>query len=611
MELLDHALEYARLGFRVMPLRERAKVPATAHGCKDATTDEDQIRRWWSLWPRANIGIATGEGLVVVDIDNDSTKGKFGSESLHEWEGRWGALPETVTCLTGSGGMHLYYRVNGPFSNCAGILPDIDIRADGGYVVAPPSVHPNGRTYEWEADHDPSTAILKPVKAGSSLARLLSTRRKKTPQEAPNEPTAANIPEGRRTDALVSLVGTLVDAGLSREAIIEAVKAENLQKCVPPLSDDELENNVFPALTRGWVSKHPYEQAENTPRALPEPVPLAEVYEDPPALAPVLIDGVLRKGHKLLISGPSKAGKSFALMELAIAIAEGRPWLGSACTAGRVLYLNMEIDDPSCIARFLKIYSELKISEPHPERISVWTLRGWAMPLAKLVPLIIQRAQGFAAVIIDPLYKVMDGADENSNSDVARMVGAFDTIATATGASVIYAHHYAKGTAGDREAIDRAAGAGTFARDPDAILTLTQLDTDDPADPNRTAWRLEFILREFAARDPVNMWWDYPLHRPDTTGKLADEQIRTSLTQAARRKEGMDVSRRNLQIAETDTAARMAMADTLDGTFTLADWMKYSKDKTISEDTARRRLKAAGYKVTEQARRGLPARWSH
>lgn len=608
MDMLDHALEYARLGFRVMPLRERAKVPATAHGCKDATTDEQQIRQWWSMWPRANIGIATGQGLVVVDVDNDEIKGKDGASSLRAWERDHGQLPETVTCLTGSGGLHLYYSTADQYQNAAGLLPDVDIRADGGYVVAPPSVHPNGRTYEWEADHDPATAILEPVKAGSSLGRLLAKRRKKTPQEAPVDVVRQNIPEGRRTDALVSLVGTLVDAGLSREAITEAVRIENVQKCTVPLSDEELEREVLPALNRGWQPKHPYELPENAPRALPEPVPLSVVYNDPPALAPVLIDGILRKGHKLLISGPSKAGKSFALMELAISIAEGRPWLGASCSVGRVLYLNMEIDDPSCFARFLKIYSEMKIQEPHPERISVWGLRGRGMPLAKLVPLIIERAQGFAAVIIDPLYKVMDGADENSNSDVARMVGAFDTIATATGASVIYAHHFAKGTAGDRDVIDRAAGAGTFARDPDAILTLTQLDTEDPDDAGRTAWRLEFILREFAQREPVNMWWDYPLHRMNS--RLADEQIRTSLTQAARRKEGADISKKNLQLAETDTAARKAMADNLTDSFTLADWLKYAKDKDISERTARRRLIAAGYKVTDQGGRGTAARWS-
>lgn len=606
MDMLDHALEYARLGFRVMPLRPRAKVPATEHGCKDATTDEDTIRNWWTLWPRANIGIATGEGLVVVDIDNDKDKGKTGSDSLRTWERAHGELPETVTCLTGSGGVHLYYWSPEQYRNAASLLPDVDIRADGGYVVAPPSVHPNGRTYEWEADHDPASARITAVQAGSPVAVLLASRKKKTPQEAPVEPVARIIPEGRRTSALVSLVGTLVDAGLSREAIAEAVRIENAQKCTVPLTDEELEREVLPALDRGWQPKHPYERPENAPRALPEPVPLSAVYADPPPLAPVLIDGVLRKGHKMLISGPSKAGKSFALMELAIAIAEGRQWLGASCAAGRVLYLNMEIDDPSCVARFLKIYSEMKIREPHPERISVWTLRGCALPLARLVPLIIERAQGFAAVIVDPLYKVMDGADENSNSDVARMVGAFDTIATATGASVIYAHHFAKGTAGDRDAIDRAAGAGTFARDPDAILTLTQLDTDDPADANRTAWRLEYILREFAQHPPVNVWWDYPLHRVDVLGDLEDVAIRTSLTQAARRKEGADVSRKNKQIADTTIAAQKALNDTKTGTFTLADWYRYAKDPTISERTARRRLLDAGYTIKESPA-GKPA----
>ena len=193
---------------------------------------------------------------------------------------------------------------------------------------------------------------------------------------------------------------------------------------------------------------------------LPEPVTLSDVKE-PPEKPPELIAGVLRRGHKALIAGPSKAAKSFLLIELAISIAEGRPWLGFPCRQGKVLYMNLEIDPASCIGRFLAIYRAMGIEDRHDENIVIWNLRGHALPLDRLAPLLIRRMKGeaFSAVIIDPIYKVITG-DENNASDMGAFCNLFDKICTEMGASAIYCHHHSKGTQGWKKAMDRASGSG-------------------------------------------------------------------------------------------------------------------------------------------------------
>ena len=167
--LLAAALHYAAKNWYVHPLhgirddgictcgdascRGPGKHPLTKHGWHDATTDINQIRRWWKRWPWANIGIATGpSGLVVIDIDVGD--GKTGEESIAALEARYGAFSETLEAISGGGGRHLYYAANGaqvPSKTAAFGLPDVDTRAMGGTIVAPPSRHKSGRSYAWKA----------------------------------------------------------------------------------------------------------------------------------------------------------------------------------------------------------------------------------------------------------------------------------------------------------------------------------------------------------------------------------------------------------------------------------------------------------------------------
>jgi RecA-family ATPase len=275
---------------------------------------------------------------------------------------------------------------------------------------------------------------------------------------------------------------------------------------------------------KSWTDWMDY--VEGVTDELPGMVPLSEYKDSPPELPEELIKGILRRGHKMLISGSSKAGKSFLLMELCIAIAEGKTWLGFDCKKGRVLYVNLEIDPASAICRFLKIYDALGLPMKNTENIVIWNLRGHAVPLDQLVPKLIRRVrdQHFDAIIIDPIYKVITG-DENNASEMGQFCNQFDKICTETGCSTIYCHHHSKGAQGAKKAMDRASGSGVFARDPDAQLDMIQLELSDDlknnvVDNGATAWRLESSLREFANIQPVNFWFEYPIHRIDSSGEL-------------------------------------------------------------------------------------------
>ncbi len=243
--------------------------------------------------------------------------------------------------------------------------------------------------------------------------------------------------------------------------------------------------------------------------------------DDLMSLSPEVISGILRQGHKMSVTGPSKAGKSFLLMELAISLASGGKWLGFDCMKGKTLYVNLEIDRASCQHRFFSICKSLDI-EPKSlsGQLDVWNMRGRSTPMDKLLPSLIRRCTkaSYKAVIIDPIYKTLTG-DENSASEMAKFCNEFDKFCNKSGASLIYSHHHSKGAQSGKNAMDRSSGSGVFARDPDAIVDLIEISTkmsdglviETPE--GSTAWRVESTLREFKALPPFEVVFDYPIHK--------------------------------------------------------------------------------------------------
>lgn len=346
---------------------------------------------------------------------------------------------------------------------------------------------------------------------------------------------------------------------------------------------------------------------------LPEVESLSEFIDNPPPLSDCLIEGVLRKGHKMLVSGPSKAGKSFLLLELCVAIAEGREWLGWQCAQGRVLYVNLELDRASCYHRVRDVYRAIGIPPKNAGNLDMWHLRGKAMGMDNLAPRLIRRAvkRKYSAVVIDPIYKVITG-DENAADQMAKFCNQFDRVASELGCAVIYCHHHSKGDQGQKRAQDRASGSGVFARDPDALIDMIELEIDDkrreqilnrwscdaisramdqrsPGWRERisqddalvaeklaplavetlgqsealrissesetraeqaTGWRIGGILREFPAFKPRNVFFCYPVHPADHWDLLADARADGEMPQ---RKSQKEVNAENLEIKNAET----------------------------------------------------------
>ena len=336
-KLLTAANYYASKKLRVFPCWPMEKAPATTHGCKDATTDLEQITKWWTGPYLYNIGIATGGGIVVLDVDINDQAGKYGDETLDDLEKQYGSLPDTWMCLTGGGGIHYYFASDDPdLTVGVEFAPGLDFRGAGGYVIAPPSVHKNGRTYEWEVNHTPANCALAPLPEW--LHRLMLQGKTKDRPTAHTTEGTEQVQEGRRNDVLFKLASSLRAKGLGQKAITAALIEENRSRCSPPLPDREVETIA--------KSAGRYEQGEVKTSATPRPalVKASEVPYEPPrwTIAPYF-----QRGKGTLIQGDNGSGKTAFMCAVAAHVTTGNPLLGiPVTTPGDVLMLSVEDDLP-------------------------------------------------------------------------------------------------------------------------------------------------------------------------------------------------------------------------------------------------------------------------
>lgn len=309
------------------------------------------------------------------------------------------------------------------------------------------------------------------------------------------------------------------------------------------------------------------EWIETVTDELPNPEGLEDVWDNLPELAPPLIDGVLRQGHKMLIAGPSKAGKSYSLIELTCAIAEGKDWLGWKCSQGRVMYVNLELDRASCLHRFKDIYTAMGWEPQYIRNIDIWNLRGKSVPMDKLAPKLIRRAskKNYIAIIIDPIYKIITG-DENSADQMAQFCNQFDLVCTELGCAVIYCHHHSKGGQGQKRSMDRASGSGVFARDPDALIDMIQLEV--PETVYQTELDKEIIRLCIRYLDKYAMYWRDDVSQDDMcVARIMREVCSRRLSAPVYAQLGRD-------IAEAEKAVHSRTAWRVEGT--LREFPKFS-----------------------------------
>jgi hypothetical protein len=248
------AIAYATRGFAVFPCAPRGKVPATGHGCRDATKDLARITAWWRENPNYNVAVATGPVSKVFVLDVDGLEAEA---SLRKLEDQHSALPETVESITPRG-RHIFFRCeNGAIRNSAGaIAPGLDIRGDGGYVVLPPSIHPSGRPYVWSVDSGNHFAEVP-----AWLANLLggsnngSCRRQAKSPDYWHHTLTNTVNNGARNSTLTSICGKLLHAGVTELALLyDVMLCINLARCEEPLSEEEV-HTIVASVARTHLKK--------------------------------------------------------------------------------------------------------------------------------------------------------------------------------------------------------------------------------------------------------------------------------------------------------------------------------------------------------------------
>lgn len=246
--------------------------------------------------------------------------------------------------------------------------------------------------------------------------------------------------------------------------------------------------------------------------AWPAPVSAARLCATPPPTPPILIDGALYQGGTMLLAGPSKAAKTWTMLDLGLAVATGTEWLGFKTAKAAVLYLNLEVPEFVAEQRVRALCARRGI-EP-PDAFHLWNLRGLVVTVDDLEREIPRRIakDGVGLIIVDPHYKVSatSGAEENSNDSQGALLARLEAMTSAGGAALAIAHHFAKGDAGSKNAIDRASGGGVFARWPDAFIALTPHEEEG-------AMTLDFVLRAFAPVPPRVVRWEFPAWVADDT----------------------------------------------------------------------------------------------
>lgn len=323
-KIRKQAIEYTQKGLMCLPSAGNEKRPIVKWQNLEkisAGTTANYFDKYATKRP--GIAILTGErsnGLVVIDIDNKN--GHNGLKSIQEWERKHGYFPETWQAETPNGGIHLYFKANGQYKSCADVLDGVDIRAEGGLVIAPPTAI-NGKSYEFIVHNLPI------AEANESVLKLLGLKDRKKEKLLPHEDSNINkmpsstvtVSEGGRTSYLVSIIGQQNFKGnkINKEHLKSMIREINKTDCNPPLTDQELEKEVFPAID----NLMPYEKKENNLE--PTTINIVTLDDVEPKSIEWLIPQWIPKGKICLLGGDGGLGKTIVWCHIIACLSADKP----------------------------------------------------------------------------------------------------------------------------------------------------------------------------------------------------------------------------------------------------------------------------------------------
>ena len=470
---LDSALALASVGYRVIPAHgviggnctckkgpqcpSAGKHPAITHWQSKATNDPVQITEWWLKNGIFNPAIATGQGLVVLDVD-----GEAGKASLKKLEDRYGPLPITRTVTTGGDGKHYHFSCTQPVSNSAGTLGEgLDIRADGGLVIAPGAQHRSGNLYQWDEGRSPADVPLAPIPGW--LLVLLSTVKKQQKIEINIDDP---IPESKRNTTLNSYGFSLRrHQGKTMKEIDRMLHELNRSKCNPPLPEEEVDSIVrsIDKLEREGGAEADF--PDNHPISLI----CAEDVEDEETK--FLIEPYIPERKLTLIQGNPGEGKTAFAMCLAARVSTGTDSLGIPCEQGNVLILSVE-DDLSELKR--------RIAANGGDLSHCFLLDGASM-LSFNSPIIEEYIKQLDArlVIFDPFQSFLGAkVDMHRANETRPVLARLADVAGRNNCAIVMICHMSKGLS-DTPAVLRSMGSTDIPAACRSVLQIGRVD-DNP-----------------------------------------------------------------------------------------------------------------------------------
>lgn len=467
-----------------------------------------QISSWWERWPDANIGVATGaeSGIWVLDLDNkrsvdigDGLLVGEGTHSLRVLEDMHGPLPRTLSQTTGSGGSHLIFRYPSPeqsngrsFGNRVGIVPSVDIRASGGYIVVAPSNHVSGNLYRWDGG---SGEIAEPP---DWLLNIAVTERRTASISAGD-----TVVEGGRNDYLYRLGASLRgEKDLSYMELLGALLIHNREECEPPLEEDEvvrIAQNVdrLPANEPEPVVMLPTRSTrdlDNDTELVPGDDLALSIHDllsrsiDPP---PPLVHGLVDGGTGVLIAGPPNVGKSWLAFDLALAVATGTPYLGYQTEQAPVLVIDEEGTEWGDQSRFRMMVEGREISKTGDIPLHLAIGRRFKLDSPRGIDAVRRMCERYRPkmIIIDSLVRVTTG-DENRSRDMEQFFAIAKTIMRNTGAAIVFIHHVRKASKDDSLDLgDLIRGSSEIRAFFDTILIAQENQDGVEVHVNKQRWR--------------------------------------------------------------------------------------------------------------------------